>query len=237
MRMANTGYASAIDADSEGVEGKFYVWSIPQLRAILGEEELELLRASAELSAAGNWEGTNILYFKRLPGSAEEQMDRYELDSEGLVYGLRRIVKAREKRVLPIADHKVITGWNAMLACGMYEAAAALGRADWRQEADRLVAYRDDTHRSEDGRLLRFAATSKRALPAYLEDIAWMVRAMLLRLQFNPDAPFHEKLSREVDACIRDFYDGETGIFYENREGSAGDIGRVHQWYDAGQPS
>lgn len=237
MRMANTGYASAIDADSEGVEGKFYVWSIPQLRAILGEEELELLRASAELSAAGNWEGTNILYFKRLPGSADEQMDRHELDSERLGPVLRRIFKAREKRVRPITDHKVITGWNAMLACGMYEAAAALGRADWRQEADRLVAYLDDTHRSEDGRLLRFAATSKRALPAYLEDIAWMVRAMLLRLQFNPDAPFHEKLSREIDACIRDFYDGETGIFYENREGSAGDIGRVHQWYDAGQPS
>ncbi len=142
MRSPSGGIHSAEDADSEGVEGKFYVWSRPQVEAVGGAAAVEWYG----VTDGGNWEGSNILW----------RPERGDLIRPPAVEGARRMMfEARELRVRPGLDDKVVTEWNAMAVAALAEAGAALGRPDWVATAVEVAEFLLSSLRRPDGRWLR----------------------------------------------------------------------------------
>lgn len=239
MKQPGGGFASAIDADSDGLEGKFYVWSWRQLMQVLTPEEMTLMARYMDISLEGNWEDTNILYYN-VPekDNIDDQLDSWSDARVQLRPLLDRLLVARGSRNRPITDTKVITGWNAMLACGLFSAAIAMDREDWLSEALELTDYLDRHHRDRKGMLLRLPSAAKRTIPAFLEDEAWLIRAFIQAAQVRPEGGWQARIQAEIDAVIREYYDGGKALFYENRKsGETGDIPRVQQLYDTGLPS
>ncbi|MEA2148308.1 MAG: uncharacterized protein QOD69_138, partial [Solirubrobacteraceae bacterium] len=160
-------FYSALDADSEGVEGKFYVWSLDELRAVLGEDA-DVAIAWFGASARGNFEGANILE-ARGPEPEPEVRERIRA----------ALLAVRDERVWPGLDDKRLTAWNALMISALAEAGAVLERADYVAAARRAAAFVLDDMRDGDGRLLRSYNAGEAKLNAYLEDHAFLLEALL----------------------------------------------------------
>ena len=205
LRGPEGGFRSALDADSEGVEGRYYVWTLEQLREALGDERLyELAVDWYGASAAGNFEGANILVRARpgVPAPAELPEIR------------ARLLAARARRVPPGLDDKRLTSWNALALQALAEAGAALGRDDWLDAARGCAAFLLRELRGADGRLLRSWKDGRATLPGYLEDHAYLTGALLTLYE----ATFEERwfvAARELaDATIEHFADRDHGGFF-----------------------
>ena len=205
MRGPEGGFYSALDADSEGVEGKFYVWSLEQLREALGDERLyEVAVDWYGASAHGNFEGTNILVRARpgVPAPAELPEVR------------ARLLAARGERVRPGLDDKRLTSWNALAIAALAEAGAVLGRDDWLDAARAAADFLLRELRGDDGRLKRSWKDGHATLPGYLEDHAYLTGALLTLYE----ATFEERwfvAARELaDLTLAHFADTENGGFF-----------------------
>lgn len=238
MALPEGGFASAIDADSDGIEGKFYVWSWWQLKALFSDEEMELLNRHLDISPEGNWEDTNILYLRENPAlELDAQLAEWAKSRAELAPLLERILKARDGRNRPITDSKVITGWNAMLVTGLFSAFTAHSEHSWKDRGFQLLRYLDQNHRDEEGNLLRLPGGAKRRIRSFLEDEAWMIRAFLMAAQLDPKSDWAERADKQIDGVIEHFYDQERKLFYENRSDTEENSPPVHQIYDSGMPS
>jgi uncharacterized protein YyaL (SSP411 family) len=163
MRSTAGGIHSAEDADSEGVEGRFYVWSWADVTSVGGEAAVDWYG----VSEAGNWEGTNILH-RPVRGDL--------LRAPEVEAARARLHELRERRVRPGLDDKVITEWNAMAVAALAEAGAAAGRSDWLDAAVEIATFLRSSLRRADGRWLRSwqGGRAGRNL-AYAVDYAWLV--------------------------------------------------------------
>src|SRR3954462_14760924 len=162
LRQEEGAFASALDADSEGVEGKFYVWTPAEVRDVLGDELGEEMIAHFGITESGNFEGRNIPV-------------RATPDPRHREEGRRRLYEARAQRVWPGLDDKRLTAWNALMIIALAEAGAALERSDYVEAARTCAGFILDRLQDDDGRLLRSCKDGKAAIPAYLEDHAFMV--------------------------------------------------------------
>ena len=198
MRGDEGGFYSALDADSEGVEGKFYVWSLDELRSIAGAEAADWFGATAR----GNFEGANIL----TRGEGEPA----ELDEwRRALYGVRR------ERVWPGLDDKRLTAWNALMISALADAGAVLGRPDYLAAASDCAGFVLEQLRDESGRLLRTWKDGRARLNAYLEDHAFLVEALLTLYEASFEAPWFEAARELADTMIRRFADPERGGFFD----------------------
>ena len=162
------GFYSALDADSEGEEGRFYVWTPDELRDLLGDDAEALMRHwGADLGP--NFEGRCILYV------ADEDAVYPEL----LARGRRVLYDARSQRVWPGLDDKRLTAWNALMVSALAQAGATLERDDYIDAARTCSSFILETLRDEQGRLLRTYKDGRASIPAYLEDYAFLVEALL----------------------------------------------------------
>src|SRR3954470_16607372 len=163
MRAPEGGFFSALDADSEGEEGKFYVWDLEELVEVAGEEAARWFGASER----GNFEGRNIL----VRGSQDdpEQLDEWR----------RKLYERRVERVWPGLDDKRLTSWNALMISALAEAGAVLGRADYLDAARACADFLLRALRAPDGRLLRSWKDGQAKLNGYLEDHAFLLEALL----------------------------------------------------------
>jgi len=160
LRHPDGGFYSAEDADSEGEEGKFYVWSLDELTEVataagLTEDQVNEIAGWWGVTESGNFEGHNILHVAELSLEASGGPGRGAAAPEGLGTARAALFEHREQRVRPGLDDKVLTGWNGMFLQALAEAAAALGRADWMQAARANARFLLDELRRPDGRLLR----------------------------------------------------------------------------------
>jgi uncharacterized protein YyaL (SSP411 family) len=170
MTDASGGFYSTQDADSEGEEGKFFVWTPEEVKALLGEEDAALFNRYFDVSPAGNFEGHNILHVDDdLLAIAKLTQVTPEKLAEVVERGRRILFEARERRVKPARDEKILTAWNGLMLRSFAEAARALDRADYRDiavnNANFILA-----HLRRDGRLLRTHKDGVSKLNAYLED-------------------------------------------------------------------
>ncbi len=197
------GFYSALDADSEGVEGKFYVWSLGELRDVLGEDA-DVAVEWLGVSERGNFEGANILESRGLEPPPEVRLR------------IRAALRAaREPRVRPGLDDKRLTAWNALAISALAEAGAALERDDYLDAARRAAAFLLDTMRDDDGRLLRTYNAGEAKLNGYLEDHAFLLEALvaLYEATFEPRW-FHA--ARDTAAAIIDrFADPVRSGFFQ----------------------
>jgi len=181
MWLASGGFASSLDADSEGEEGKFYTWTEEEVRSVLGSEA-DVLLQTYQLSKPAAWEGGPILHRSANPGlgtEAHEHELRHLLD---------RLAAARAKRVRPGCDDKVLVDWNGLAIAALADAGRLLGRADWIEAAQSAYAFILSSMR--DGRLPHSIRGSAVLFPGLSSDYAAMIRASIALYQATGDENF-----------------------------------------------
>jgi uncharacterized protein YyaL (SSP411 family) len=203
MRAPEGGFFSALDADSEGVEGKFYVWTVDELRDALADEP-DADEAIAWFGATdkGNFEGRNIPV--RGPGTPERLRD-----------WRRALYEVRARRVWPGLDDKRLTSWNALMISALAEAGAVLERPDYVEAATRCADFVLGSLRDGEGRLLRTWKDGEARLNAYLEDHAYLLEALLTLYESTFDPRWFAEARALADTMIERFGDEENGGFFE----------------------
>src|SRR3954454_15310918 len=223
LRQDEGGFASSLDADSEGVEGKFYVWSMDEIRDVLGE----LAGVAIEhfgVTEAGNFEGKSILV-------------RATSDPEELPEIKARLLEVREQRVRPALDDKRLTSWNALMISALADAGAALERADYVSAAVTAARFIEAELRDSEGRLLRTFNRGRAKLPAFLEDHAYLLEAYLTLYEATFDPRWFTRARELADTILARFYDPERGGFFSTASDHTGLIARRKDLEDAPIPS
>ncbi len=207
LRGPEGGFASALDADSEGVEGRYYVWSTEQLREALADDALaDVAIAHFGVSEAGNFEGVNVL------------VRTADADPPELEAIRRRLLAARAQRVRPGLDDKRLTSWNALAIAALADAGAVLERADYLDAAVSCAEFVVRELQREDGRLLRTWKDGRAHLAGYLEDHAYMLAALLTLYEATFDARWFRAARTLADVTIAHFGDAERGGFFSTAD-------------------
>jgi uncharacterized protein len=218
-------FYSALDADSEGVEGKFYVWSIAELRSILGAHA-DLAIAWFGASEHGNFEGANILESR---GAEPEPELRERIRAT--------LLRAREDRIRPGLDDKRLTAWNALMISALAEAGAVLERIDYLDAARAAAAFILDEMRAPDGRLLRTYNAGEAKLNAYLEDHAFLLEALITLYEATFEPRWFDAARSLADTMIERFADPEQGGFFQTSSDHEQLVARRKEIDDAPIPS
>ena len=215
MQSPEGGYYSSLDADSEHEEGKFYVWSREEVSRHTTAEEYAVVAAHYGLERPANFEGAHWHLLVALPlADVAGSLGRPLAECERLLASAReKLFAAREQRIRPGRDDKILTSWNALMIEGMARAGLALGRADWLESAARALDFLS-RELWRDGRLLASWKDGKANLPAYLDDHAFLISALLALLQARwrrEDLDFAVALA---EILLAHFADAENGGFF-----------------------
>jgi len=214
MQAPEGGYYSSLDADSEGEEGRFYVWTPDAVRALLDADDYRLLARRYGLDRAANFEGDWHLHVYR---TRDQLAEEFSLSLEAVDQALARahtiLFKAREQRIRPGRDDKVLTSWNGLMIRGMAIAGRHLDEPAWIASADRALDFIRTTL-WRDGRLLATSKDGRAHLNAYLDDYVYLVDAILELLQVrwrDGDLAFAVELAEVV---LAHFSDPAGGFFF-----------------------
>jgi uncharacterized protein YyaL (SSP411 family) len=218
MRGPEGGFYSALDADSEGEEGRFYVWTPDQIREILAgaaTDDANCIKFSAQqtenlmqfygVSAAGNFEGRSILHLAE--GANAE-------GPEALGEMRQTLYEARAKRVWPGLDDKRLASWNALMIAALAEAGAVLGREDYLDAACACAEFIWKEMRDSDGNLLRTYKDGRAHLNAYLEDHAYLLEALLILYEATFEQQWFERAQTLAETMASRFGDPDRGGFF-----------------------
>lgn len=206
-------FFSALDADSEGEEGKFYVFKMEELHALWGSHS-ELLANYFRCTQAGNWEhGQNILF----PVSRAEEFEQVHNlnDFEAILQqGLQAVMKAREQRIRPGLDDKVLLSWNAMTISALCEASKAFGEPTFEAMALQAFQHLKSNFKSNEGSLYRTLRPSSVPVRAFLEDYATWILACLDLYELSGAEELLQEAKATIDFAHRHFYDAEDGFYH-----------------------
>lgn len=209
------GFYSSLDADSEGEEGKFYVWSLEEIKSVLGEDA-ELYNSYYGISSKGNWEEQ-----KNIPDANfgdKEVAEKYHLSAEDLQSRLKkmngRLLKEREKRVRPGTDDKILTSWNCLMIKGFIDAYKAFGETEYFEEAKRTLDFVLAKLCNEDDSLFRNYKNQKANIPAFLDDYAFLISALIDFYQVSFEEKYLYKAQKIMNYVRVHFYDQSSGMFF-----------------------
>jgi hypothetical protein len=238
MTAPEGGFYSATDADSEGEEGKFFVWTPAEIEAILGEEDARLFCAYYDITAHGNWEGQSIPNVRR---TVEQVAAKLEIKAEALQASLdrarQRVYEVRKQRVPPGLDDKILTAWNGLMISAMAEGYRVLGEKRYLDAAVRAADFLLGTLVRPDGRLLRTYRAGKAHLGAYLEDYAYLAEALIDLYEAGGRAQYLTESERLAEILLADFADEESGAFYSTARDHESLILRHREGTDGATPS
>ncbi|MGN6550413.1 MAG: thioredoxin domain-containing protein [Pararhizobium sp.] len=204
FRLPAGGFASSYDADSEGEEGRFYVWRGEEIEAVLGDEAAEFA-AAYDVTPEGNWEGRTILNRLRLGDSDPDAEQR-------LAAARKQLFARRRERVPPGRDDKVLVDWNALAIRALAEAGAALGRRDWIEVAAETFRFLHQ-HVQADGRLMHAWRDGRLSGPALASDHAALVNAAIALHLATRDGTYLTAARQHAEALERWHGDGAGGYF------------------------
>lgn len=239
MTSPEGGFYSAEDADSEGVEGKFYVWTPEEVREILGERAGETYCRLYDITPGGNFEGRSIpnLIHKSLENAAlESGMESREFTA--CLEDLRKkLFKAREARVHPYKDDKTLTSWNGLMIAALAKGGAVLEVPFYIEAAARATDFIFRKLRREDGRLLARYRDGEAAFPAYFDDYAFFTWGLLELYEASFDGKYLKEALELAGQAIGLFWDRESGGFFFYGEDAEQLIARPKEIYDGALPS
>jgi uncharacterized protein YyaL (SSP411 family) len=231
------GFYSTQDADSEGEEGKFFVWTPAEVEALLGEEDARLFCRYFDVSQYGNFEGHSILHVEEdVEVIARFMRVTPERMNEAIERGKRILFEARERRVKPYRDEKILTAWNGLMLRSFAEAARSLDRSDYLEVAVRNADFLL-THLRRDGRLLRTHKDGQSKLNAYLEDYAYVIDGLLALYEATFDLRWFEEARALAGAMIEQFWDDDGGGFFFTSADHESLITRTKDFYDNATPA
>jgi len=244
MTDASGGFYSAEDADSEGVEGHFYVWRRPEVESLLGPENARLFGLAYDVTEEGNWDephsndrGLNILHVRYTPEQIAtlEQLDPAHVRMT-LAEAKRRLYEERTKRVRPLRDDKILTSWNGLMISGLATAGRILGEPSYVRAAEGAAAFVRD-RLWVDRRLLRRYRDGDARHDGCLDDYAFLAQGLLDLYEASLDPAHLQFASSVVDVCTALFWDDSDGGFFYTREGDPSLIVRSKNFFDNAVPS
>jgi uncharacterized protein YyaL (SSP411 family) len=231
------GFYATQDADSEGEEGKFYVWSRDELRAALDEADFQIVERMWGVTARGNFEGRNILHVARPAAAVAADLGLTEEQVAAAVDRARHTLYAvRGRRVWPGRDDKVIAAWNGLMLRAVAEAARVLNRDDYRRAAEANAAFLLSAL-DRDGRLRRTWRGGQAKLDAYLEDYAAVANGLLSTYETTGDVRWFAAARQLADALLDRFWDEATEGFFDTARDHEVLIGRPRELTDNATPS
>ena len=215
MQAREGGFYAARDADSEGEEGLFYVWTLEELQSALGSEKAKLFSRTYDVSESGNFEGRNILHLPHELDavSRSEEITRKELE-ETLEYQRRTLLDKRDSREAPFRDEKILVSWNSMAIRAFAEAGPTLDRWDFVDTASKAATW-IWTELRPRGQLMRVMTDGVAKIPAFLEDYAALGNALLSVHAATLELHWLTAIRKLCDEMIERFWDEEDNAFYD----------------------
>lgn len=231
------GFYSTQDADSEGHEGKFFVWDIDEIRSALDETQTSLFCTYYNITESGNFEGKNIPNVTR---SLEEIATGYNVPAAALHDSLneskRKLFELREQRVKPDRDEKILTAWNGLMLASFAEAGVILDRADYTDAARKNAEFVLANLR-RDGTLLRTWKDGQAKFNGYLEDYAFLIEGLVTLFETTGEFRWLEEAIVLTDRMIDEFWDTEGGGFFFTGKSHENLIVRSKDYFDNATPS
>ena len=236
MTSKEGGFYSAQDADSEGEEGKFYVWKKSEIKEILGRDA-DTFCLFYDVTDGGNWEGKSILCnnvnlssVAFQAGISEDQL-RQNLDSNA-----KKLLDVRSKRIAPGLDDKVLTSWNALMITAFAKGYRVTNEKKYLDAAEKCIDFIEN-NLVKDGKLLRTYKDGKAKLQGYLEDYSYFGVSLLDVFEINPELKFLERAQEIANYLVEHFWDSETNSFYMTADDHEKLIIRPKSNYDLSLPS
>ncbi len=232
------GISATEDADSEGVEGKYYVWTLAEVKEILGSERAATFASVYDVTAGGNWEGHNIL---NLPRPLDQEAARLGRSEDELRSDLRqdraKLLAAREKRVPPAKDTKILTSWNGLMLAALAEASRILNEERYLAAAEKMAGFLLDRMRGGDGFLLHTFKDGHAKLNGYLDDYANLIDGLTRLFEVSGTARWLESAVSLAGVMIEEFSDAREGGFFYTGKNHETLIARQKDAYDNATPS
>ncbi len=232
------GFYAALDADSEGVEGKFYVWDAEEVKKLL-ENDAKLFCEYYDITEQGNWEHSNILRVKKLPKifAAEKNIPVNEL-KKIVQAGREKLLLKRSERVRPLLDDKIILGWNALMNTACSKAFAATGNETYRQLAIENMQFLKNNFKGEKENEFHHTWKNDTAkYPAFLDDYAFLIQALIHLQEITADTKWVTQAKSITEYVIENFSEAGTGFFFYTPSGQTDVIVRKKEVYDGAVPS
>jgi uncharacterized protein YyaL (SSP411 family) len=238
MQSPEGGYYSATDADSEGVEGKFFVWEPHEIEELLAPEDAARFCLYYDVTPAGNWEGLSVLRVERSREAVAEELGISVDDLQASLTRAREtLYAARSKRVPPLLDDKILVAWNGLMIDAFATAARVFPDSGYAASASRAASFVLSRLSRPDGGLYRTHRAGKSHLYAYLEDYAYFVQGLVSLFEVAGDDHFLREAERLASRLIADFGDSEGGPFYQTAHGHETLIARVRDGHDGALPN
>ncbi|HEX9974307.1 MAG TPA: thioredoxin domain-containing protein, partial [bacterium] len=237
MTSSEGGFYSSQDADSEGEEGKFYVWQKHEIETILGKDESRLFCDIYDVSEQGNWEGKNILHLRRsLDGAAKEYGSSLSELRDRLAKDRQKLFDARSKRNPPGTDDKILTDWNGLMISAFCKGYQVLGDKKYLTAAQKAIDFLlEKLYIGE--RILKTYRNGKSHLNGYLSDYAFLVAALIDLYESNFEWVYLEKAIEINDLMLQKFWDEKSGGFYFTPADHERLIVRTRNPYDNAVPA
>ncbi len=238
MQSDEGGYFSATDADSEGVEGKFFVFRPEDVAAILAPEEARRFCAYYDVTDAGNWEGTSILHTPRTHAEVAESLGIREDELRASLDASRpKVYAGRTRRVPPLLDDKILTSWNGLMIAAMAEGHRVLGEPRYLASAKRAADDLLTRMRRPDGGLFRTARAGRAHVEAFLEDYAFFADALVDLYEAGAERRYLEEAERLAERIRADFREERSGGFCKTAASGERLIVRPLEAHDGAIPS
>ncbi len=246
MHSQEGGFYSAEDADSEGEEGKFYVWTDEEFSSVLGKEDATVWSRVFNLKKDGNFidessrnsTGTNILHLKNMPAAVAKEIGADEDDLLKNWETVRqKLFQYREKRVHPLKDDKILTDWNGMMIAALSRGARILDQPRYKDAAVRAARFILERMRGADGRLFHRYREGDVAIDGHAEDYAYFIFGLLELYQATFDPVYLKESLDFQKQMLDDFWDQKNGGFYSTSKSSRDLPVRPKELYDGAIPS
>jgi uncharacterized protein YyaL (SSP411 family) len=246
MTSPEGAFYSAEDADSEGEEGKFYVWTMDELEDALGKDDAAVAAKVWGATQGGNFReeasgrttGSNVLH---LPEDIQDQAMALSMPHKELEQRMttirKRLLEARSERVRPGLDDKVLTDWNGFMIAALAKAGAALGKVDYVEAARRAAGFVLDNLRTSEGRLLHRYRDGEAAISGHLDDHAYLVWGLIELYEATFDKDHLEAAISISDIMSEHFWDAEDGGFFLTPDDGEELLVRPKEVYDGAMPS
>ncbi|MDZ7683150.1 MAG: thioredoxin domain-containing protein [Fodinibius sp.] len=246
MQDENGGFYSAEDADSEGEEGKFYVWSVGEIRDLLPTAEAELAIEVFNFTEEGNYAdeatgrqtGKNIPHLKKGFSELADERNMSEQQLSKTLESIRtKLLDARQDRVHPLLDDKILTDWNGLIIAALAKAGRAFQNADYIEHAKRGCDFILSTMRTEAGTLKHRFRNGDVAIDGHADDYAFVIWGLIELYEATFDSSYLKEAVELQKQFISDFWDAQDGGFYFTAESAEELLGRKKEIYDGAMPS
>ncbi len=237
MLSSENGFYSALDADSEGEEGKYYTWMKQEIDTILGKES-NLFCNVYNVTEKGNWEHTNILWLQK---PIQEVAENAGIDTSILEKQIavckEKLFTHRTKRIRPLLDDKILLGWNALMITACCKAYTAIGNLTYLQLAEKNIDFLEKNLKNTSGEWLHTWKNGNAKFTAFLDDYAYLIQAYITLQEVTGNAHYLLKATETTEFVINEFVEKESGFFYFTAASQQDVIVRKKEIYDGATAS